>query len=151
MVTTEKFALVFMILLVSGCAEEAGRERGVEHVDSGMLCIHAEDGTAQLLQGPQEFEPGSRLVVTVQVPECLSNTCDVNRVAECNVVRVGGTLEVTSYLGYDEVDGEPCTMDCGRLTATCESEPLEQGSYRIFFDGASHPFSVPSKLNDPCL
>ena len=151
MATRTRFALIIPVILLAGCAEDSEPQRGVEYLDSGTLCVHSPDGSAKLFEGPQQFESGDRLVVTVQVPECLSSSCDVNRVAECSVARIADVLEVTSYLGFDEADGEPCTMDCGRLTATCQSDPLDQGHYRIHFGGDSHPFSVPSTLNDGCL
>jgi hypothetical protein len=140
------------LALPSGCGSGELPEPVVEYVDQGDLCFFADEAGGPVA-GTQDFVDGSKLVVTVAVPECLSMSCDVNRVAACEVQQQGAVLVVTSYLAYEPVEaapGMPCTMDCGRLVASCESAPLAAGSYTVVLGGASHALAVPSTLDAPC-
>jgi hypothetical protein len=139
-------------LAATGCAGDDALVPGlVEYVDQGDLCLFAEEPTGPI-SGAQEFADGSTLVVTVALPECLSMSCDVNRVASCEVVQDADRLVVTSYLSYEAApEITQCTMDCGHLVATCESAPLPAGSYTVVLGGASHALDVPSTIESPCM
>ncbi len=124
----------------------------VELIDEGDVCLYADAAPETFFErgAPQVFEAGSRLAVTVAAPECLSQSCDVHRVAHCSVDREGATLVVSSELRYDELQAKQCTLDCGRLAARCESEPLEEGTYEVVHGEASIALTVPSTI-EPCV
>jgi len=110
-----------------------GDKTPVHLVDEGDACFYADAYPDSWFDSaePQYFEENSRLAVTVTTPGCLSQTCDVDRVAFCEIDQDGEMLFVSSYLGFNEVDAPMCTMDCGTLTARCQSEPLSAGNYTI--------------------
>ncbi len=149
-------ALVLPALLaLGGCANVDSVDFGlVVAVDEGTLCMFsnapiipvAPAGDSELLT----FDEGSQLFVTVSLEDCLSDSCDVNRVASCQVTQDGATLQVTSELSYEMVDEAQCTMDCGRLVARCESAPLNGGHYKVQFGDQSYGLSVPSTLVTAC-
>ena len=121
----------------------------VEFENEGEMCLF-EAGpheTFLALGGEQTFVAGDRLRVRVAVPHCLSASCDVNRVARCDVMAKGNVLMIESYLSYDVVDAEQCTLDCGLLWAFCESEPLDAGHYEIVHGSATRPLTVPSVIS----
>jgi len=121
-------------------------------VDQGQLCMFAE----QPLVAMPGFEPetvslqtGGRLHVNVRLPQCLSASCDVNRLASCDVQRAGSVLTVTSHISYEELDSEICTLDCGILSASCTSDELPAGAYTVVFGEQHFGLDVPSTIA-PC-
>lgn len=124
----------------------------VQLEDDGELCLLDAEGDslfAGFAGGDQTFVEGNRVRFRVAVPGCLSSSCDVNRVAECTVKTKGNMLIVESYLAYNAMESEKCTMDCGKLFATCESEPLELGSYEVVHGSETRALTVPSTI-DAC-
>lgn len=123
-----------------------------EHVASndGDLCIYANDPPLQSGRIEQStFEKGDVLVVQVTYPKCLSNTCDIDREAVCDILPEGSELLVEASFSYLPIEDELCTMDCGFLTATCRIGPLAAGSYDIVLNGRTAPLTVPS-VTDAC-
>lgn len=144
--------VILCALIASGCGEDDGT---IVLSDQGVLCVY---GAAPSLTAAPWLEPellaldeGLPLVVSVALDECLSSSCDLERSAECSVARDGQTLTVSSRLAYRPNDAPACTMDCGRLTAVCESEALEAGSYTVELGNQSHALAVPSTLGRSCL
>ncbi len=143
------------LLALGGCGSVENADYALfAAVDEGTLCMFSGEpimpGTPAAGSELLTFEEGSRLFVTVSLDDCLSDSCDVNRVAYCQVAQDGTTLLVSSELSYEMTDQTQCTMDCGRLVARCESEPLSAGHYQVAFGGATYPLSVPSTLVNPC-
>jgi hypothetical protein len=121
----------------------------VDSSDVGELCLYANEAPLIPIAGAgeaQHFGSGDTLVAQVTLPDCLSATCDVAREARCSVTRAGAQLIVESHFAYTEVDSDSCSYDCGRLIATCESEPLDAGDYQVAFAGEQRAVSVPSTL-----
>lgn len=162
--------LIALACITSGCAVPSGEQdvarsenvgqqsywlfekEMVEMEDDGELCLLDAEGDslfAGFASGDQTFVEGNRVRFRVAVPGCLSSSCDVNRVAECTVKAKGNILIVESYLAYNAMESEECTMDCGKLFATCESEPLELGEYEVVHGGVARPLTVPSTI-DAC-
>lgn len=113
----------------------------------GELCIYADEAEPRIGDPTiQHFEDGDRLVARVALPECLSSSCDVDRVARCHVFRHRNTLIVSSVLEYTRLEDQPCTLDCQQLSVTCESEPLEAGSYEVVHGDATLSLDVPSSI-----
>jgi len=140
------------VLIVTGCAEVDDSDT-IELHDQGAMCMYADNagfapgiGIAQT----QEFEVGSQLVTTVQEPQCLSDSCDTDKQADCEIVRSGNRLIVHSYLSWTPIEADGCTMDCIRLTASCTSEPLEAGKYLVVHGADTHELRVPSIVQAPC-
>jgi hypothetical protein len=131
--------------------DDAPDKTHVEYVDEGEACLYADAFPDDLFEAaePQLFHVGSRLATTVTVPECLSSSCDVHRVAQCWVERDGATITVSSLLAFDELAAELCTLDCGRLVARCEGEPLAAGDYQVVHGDAVVALTVPSTVA-PC-
>jgi hypothetical protein len=126
----------------------------VELNDGGELCMFAQapflPGVSTVDPEMLTFDEGGRLHITVAMPNCLSQSCEVDREADCSITRDGEALTVQSRLAYRTVERESCTLECGRLIARCESEPLEAGNYTVHFDGQSHALPVPSTLSESC-
>jgi len=126
----------------------------VRAVDDGTLCMLSGEPMMPGTPGPDSelltFEEGSRLHVTVSLDDCLSNSCDVNRKAVCQITQDGATLTVDSELSYEAFDEGQCTMDCGQLVARCESEPLSAGHYKVVFGADTYGLSVPATLTAAC-
>jgi hypothetical protein len=140
---------------LAGCAAST-EEPGIVLVDEGALCVLSEApellGPPLVLQASeQRFEPGDRLHVTVAVPTCMSASCDVDRHASCAVERRGATLSISSYLAYEHTPAESCSRDCGTLSASCRSEPLEAGAYEVVHGARVVSLVVPSSLAAPCM
>lgn len=124
----------------------------VELEDAGELCLLDGGGDARfdgIEGGAQTLVEGNRVRFRVAVPGCLSSSCDVSREAHCAVKTKGNTLIVESYLAYNAMERESCTMDCGKLFATCESEPLELGQYEVVHGDQIRSLTVPSTF-DAC-
>ena len=124
----------------------AGDKTPIQYFDQGDLCLYADSypDSFYSIGEPQIFDEYSRLAVTVAAPECLSQTCDVDRVAFCDIDMDRSTLTVTSYVAYDEIDAPMCTMDCGRLAARCKSAPLPAGNYEVVHGDTRVELRVPS-------
>jgi len=115
-------------------------------VTEGDMCVYANEppffpGTQQLTV----LGEGDVLVVQVTLPGCLSSTCTMDRVASCRIVQDGRQLVVESSFGYVPLQGPSCTKDCVTLFATCESEPLAEGSYDLIHGDDVTPLQVPSR------
>lgn len=124
----------------------SGDKTPVRYFDEGETCLYADaypDTYTEVME-PQRFEEFSRLAVTVSTPGCLSSTCDVDRVAFCDIEQDGNLLEVSSFLGFNEVDAPMCTLDCGVLIAQCKSEPLAAGEYQVVHGESRVALKVPS-------
>jgi hypothetical protein len=143
------------LLVLGGCGSVDSVDNALlVAVDDGTLCMFSDAplipgapaGGSQLLS----FEEGSQLFVTVSLDDCLSDSCDVNREASCQVTQEGTTLQINSELSYEMVEATQCTMDCGRLVARCESAPLSGGHYMVEFGDDVFGLSVPSTLVTAC-
>jgi hypothetical protein len=121
----------------------------VEASDEGRVCAYAAHPD-EAKGKTQEFDAGQRVFFTVTYDECLS-ACIRNEVATCTVAREGSTLVVESDFAFDEPDGkQACIAVCYALDATCETDPLEAGSYRVDHGDDSYTFVVPSTA-EPCF
>ena len=153
---TARMALGLIALVgLVGCSSVDGVDYTlVVAVDEGTLCTFSGEpllpGTPAAGSDLLTFEEGSQLHVTVSLDDCLSNSCDVNRKASCQVTRDGNTLRVTSELSYEAFHEDMCTLDCGRLVARCESAPLSAGHYEIAFGDDQYGLSVPSTVSAAC-
>ena len=110
--------------------------------DAGEVCLFPDTPPAD---GPI-LDAGERLGIEVELPTCLSSTCDVERVASCTVTPLGNLLVVEADFSYVEFQGDMCTLDCVPLTATCASPPLAAGDYEVVFSGESTDVAVPSAV-----
>ena len=115
---------------------------------SGDVCLYGNAlSRTPLPPGLLRIGAGDRLVAEVTYPDCLSTSCDVSRVAACTIEsRADDTLVIDAFFSYASQAG-PCTNDCGLLTATCESEPLDAGEYVVLHAGEAVPLTVPSTAN----
>jgi len=115
--------------------------------ESGAMCLYP----ANRYQSPWDLpevvslEPGRRLHARIPYQGCLSSSCDIHRVATCDFRWDGDRLLLTSRLAFDEIQGQPCTMDCQSLVAECESEPLPEGEIRLRFGDHERRLVVPSE------
>ncbi len=140
---------------LTGCSTVDGVDFNlVVASDEGTLCMLSGEplmpGTPGVGSELLTFEEGSQLHVTVSLDDCLSDSCDVNRTATCEVTQDGATLQVSSELSYEAFDEGKCTMDCGRLVARCQSASLTAGHYKVVFGDELYGLSVPSTLAAAC-
>ena len=117
-----------LVLGTLGCSDNAPSEQSYEV--EGPLCA------AQVSEGVVR--------VRVQLPTCLSSSCD--RVVEehCAITADGDILRVDSHWTVASSDG-PCTTDCGYDTCTTEVENLAPGVYTLRYGAASVDIEVPSE------
>lgn len=142
--TTVALALVLPLV---ACASESPPEDVVVLLDSGSLCLYGGEPTPFDMvsdSATQDYAVGDQLFISVRVADCLSSSCDVNRVASCGVTQDGQVLTVSSHLSYEVVDSPHCTMDCGMLGAVCASDALTEGSYTVVHGAESFAVDVPS-------
>ncbi|MBW2458702.1 MAG: hypothetical protein JRI68_29660 [Deltaproteobacteria bacterium] len=143
------------LLGLTGCSTVEGIDYNlVVAMDEGTLCMLSGEplmpGTPAAGSELLTFDEGSQLHVTVSLDDCLSDSCDVNRTAVCQVTQDGATLQVSSELSYEAFDEAQCTMDCGRLVARCQSAPLSAGHYKVEFGADTYGLSVPSTVTAAC-
>jgi hypothetical protein len=145
-------ALVLVAVVVS-CRHEVDPRRVVMQ-DDGALCL----GTSADLDGGEGGAPagvdlraGEPLAVTVRSP-CLSNVCAKARTSKCSVKRDGGRLVVTSELTWlgPEDYGFRCPSDCTFLDATCATEALPAGDYKVVLGAKTIDVTLPSHLPVRC-
>ena len=146
--TTIAFGLLWPL---AACSGESAPDDTVTLVDEGALCLFAGEPSAiamvtgSITDGAQQdYVVGEPILFQVRVSDCLSSSCDVDRVASCGVAHDGQVLTVSSHLSYQKLDSPHCTMDCGALSATCASEPLVAGSYTVLHGEQSFSVDVPS-------
>ena len=137
-----------LALVLFGCGSTEPVDGLVVLENEGTLCFY--DDAPTFFSRPdfeapvQVFDAGSRLHLQVSVPGCLSSSCDVNRSASCSVSQDEQVIRVFSQLSYEETGDEQCTMDCGILSATCESEELAVGTYTVQHGDKLTGLAVPS-------
>jgi hypothetical protein len=115
--------------------------------DDGAMCLYPA-GRLDPWEPPESYflEAGDRLRATVTYEGCLSKSCDINRVASCDFRWDGDVLLLKSRLTFDEVMGPMCTLDCGTMSATCESDPLPAGEILVQWGERLRRFTVPSEV-----
>ena len=138
-------------LLGAACGEDVQRN---SLVDRGKLCVGGGEpvGELDMLGGVcGKIQPGQMLSFTVSLDrECLSSSCDTERVANCDAELEDDQILVTSKLEWTSHGGE-CTAGCQQLAAQCKSPPLEAGNYTGRFGGSTvRALTVPSDLGKGC-
>ena len=99
----------------------------------------------------QVFEVDAPVTLQYFVADCLSSSCDRDRSASCDAVLEGDVLRVETQAAWTVEQGEPCTDDCRRLTASCSTPPLPDGTYTLRSGDQEVAFSVPSRVElAPC-
>jgi hypothetical protein len=111
------------MLLVAACAGE------IDYTNEGEVCLVT--------------RPSGALEVRVIFPDCLSSSCDLGRSASCSVTRSGNDLIIESRGNVAFQRDGTCALDCGKLRAICQSEPLEPGEYRVVHGDASATATLP--------
>jgi hypothetical protein len=133
------FGLALM-MVCGGCDEST-----TVVVDEGVLCFHATDGA-------NAFEAGAPVTVGVELDECLSSSCDVDREAFCEVEVGAGEIVVHAEFGWTDTGDSTCTTDCGSLVAECTSAPLPAGDYEVRFGSVTYTtFAVPEDGPSYCF
>lgn len=131
------FVIVSCLVTLSACSEQ------VVLIDEGDLCFLSENGD-------QPIEADSKLRVQVAVPECLSQSCDVDREAECTAELVDDTITIKSELRYRFNGKNACTLDCGRLYAECFIENIPAGTYSIVHGESNYELEIPNTESSVC-
>lgn len=115
-----------------GCGES---ETETSYVDVGTACISG--------------EPDASHTVTVDFETCLSSSCDTLLESTCSAELVGNELKITAEATVLSKTSGPCTLDCGRAEATCETPPLPAGDYELVYGESTRTVSVPADPGEP--
>jgi hypothetical protein len=113
--------LVSLVLLGACTTEE-------DHVDEGAACVAGEVGQ------PHD--------VSVDFGLCTSSSCDQVEHASCTATLEGTTLTIEATARIRSKDGQ-CTLDCGSVTAGCQTPPLPAGVYTLVYGEDSVELTVP--------
>jgi hypothetical protein len=126
----------FIVALVAGCGL-LETWTPVEIIDEGTVCI---EGAADAMATVQVFVPG----------ECLSSSCDRNRVMACTATLDGSTITVSSEFTWETASGPnvACTDDCGMLITECTVGPLPAGAYTVVHGDETSNVDIPAE--EPC-
>jgi hypothetical protein len=100
------------------CGDDRDDSRRVAYDDQGTLCWRSSNG---------------ELTASVSLPDCLSSSCDTDRVAQCTVRLEDARVRVDSHLAYTVQSGGDCTLDCGQLVANCATALPADGTYPVDF------------------
>jgi hypothetical protein len=113
--------------------------------NEGTVCV----GAHQFETEGGALEPGEPTIIRVMFPTCL-NSCTWARSAECRADLIDGELVVTSS-GEKARRGltGPCTTECGRMAAWCETPSLPAGEYVLRHGDEMTSFVVPTTAA-PC-
>jgi hypothetical protein len=101
--------------------------------------------------GPQRLRAAEPVVIGAFGPWCVHESCDQRPSLQCSVERTDDTLVVRSRYWGEHKDGSRCTTDCRSITASCQTPPLEAGTYTIRHGVEAFTFKVPSTLSAPCF
>jgi hypothetical protein len=137
-------ALPVLVTLL-GCAPR-------EHIvldDVGRVCAF-EPGSLEFdPSAPQSFAADAPLTVRVLVDECPLG-CNEDFDARCTVERTGNTLRVTSQGSWTQSDPDlACAAVCAPVIATCETGPLEAGTYTVELGDEEMTVEVPGDVPEP--
>lgn len=133
------------MLALAACSSEVRRE------NQGAVCVVSSE--ASEWTDEQDFVAGSPLHFRYFVDECLSSTCNVDRVSSCSVSVEGAVIHVETQARWSVTQwaAETCTDDCQRLTAKCETSALPDGTYTIRSGAHEVAFTIPSRVGQaPC-
>jgi len=145
-----RFVFAFTASLpVFACGDADGQKRTV--ANQGSVCA-TKDGGARACEDPVSLQSGQVLQLSVDLGVCLSSSCDQARSASCSAVRSGSVIEVIAEGSWTDnsANADGCTLDCGFLGATCETEALPDGNYEIRYAGNTLPISIPSSKFRVC-
>ena len=120
-------------LAATGCGFSTGGTETETFENEGQLCVRS----------TQTDSEAERLLVTVQVPTCLSSSCDTPLAAQCAVAQQGDRIAVTSF-ALVQRRGNECTSDCRFVQAECQSEPIAAGRYTVQHGEFEGPIELPS-------
>ncbi|NVB78626.1 MAG: hypothetical protein HOV81_09550 [Kofleriaceae bacterium] len=139
--------LALSLVLVAGCS--FGEDHPVMKTvqSAGRVCLL---GTTTA-QG-QLYAANASVTVRYETPGCLSQSCDRDRMASCEVNVIDGALNISSFASWNDYSlaGGACTDDCGRIAAQCETGPLAEYAYPILFGSTpGGSLAVPSTLAEP--
>ena len=113
--------------------------------DEGVLCFHATEGA-------DAFEAGAPITVGVELEDCLSSSCDVDREGFCEVEVGAGEIVVHAEFSWANTGDSMCTSDCGTIVAECTSAPLPSGDYEVRFGSVTYTtFAVPDDGESHCF
>jgi len=135
------------------CSDSSGESKQL--VDDGVLCVLSGKLDEPVFgfseTPPQQLQADQPLAIKVSLPDCLSQSCDVDRKASCEARLEGTTIVVSSRLEWRSAGESVCTSDCGRLTASCRTAALPAGSYTVQFgDSPDRSITIPSTLTPAC-
>jgi hypothetical protein len=125
----EMRCLLLLLISMASCSDD----ESIRVRDRGPLCLSS---TAD-----------GRLSVEVAFPTvCLSSSCNDVVENECTIDVAGNDIRVRSHAVIEDVSmpGGDCTADCLVVTATCEIQSLQPGSYRIVHGGDDAQVTIPS-------
>lgn len=155
--TSTRFTLMWRVILLSGLLLSGCGKKSVEHTEDSdrlHMCVDPPSGFRYRagVEPVARYLPDEPVQVEVLYRGCLQHSCSTERMASCSVSRSGQTLTVTAKLSWIQATSGPCTLDCAWLTATCASEPLSAGTYRVVFGERSTTLTVTtSSTARPCI
>lgn len=123
--------------MVAGCGIGGGSVETTTLENDGRVCLSSQSG------GSSDGVPAGILKATVDFNTCLSSSCDTVKKKECHVSLNGQTVTVESSATIEQKGGA-CTDDCGFVSTTCLSPPLEEGDYTLVHGDRETAFSLPA-------
>jgi hypothetical protein len=127
--------------------------------NEGVLCVYPDaagrDSSPFVGPEPRTYPADRPLFLSVDFSTCLSSSCTRDPRATCSVaVTSPGVLQVTSEGSYRNtgggLSGGPCTADCGRLIARCETPVLSAGTYHVRHGSDDLAVTLPFTGPVPC-
>lgn len=138
-----------LALVLAGCF---GRSEEVVVESAGRMCLHDSPPDSFADPGDQSFVANAPITVVVELIDCLSSSCDVDRSMSCTIGGAGTARSVTSIATWTSTGDSACTADCGQLATSCTTDALPAGDYQFTFGGRTLTLPVPSDaLAPPCL
>jgi hypothetical protein len=134
--------MVLITMLIAGCSVY---EPHTVVNDGGEACLFAAVPTDR--NEAQLFANGATLTVSFYVG---ISTCDRDAQAWCGVTRDGNALRIDSLASWIPWHGQ-CSRELASVSATCESDELDAGTYTVVYGSATTTLTVPSSVTPPCL
>ena len=136
-------ALVGLAVVACRAAPEVQK---VELHDDGAICVGA-----AVDAGGVDLRADEALAIGIR-SSCLSTSCVTNRAAKCSVKRDGERLVVSSEMSWVSPEdlGKKCGQDCSFLEATCQTDPLPAGSYKVVMGVNVVEVTLPSHVAVRC-
>lgn len=130
--------------ILGGCGDEVILD------NTGTACLTT---SGEWPEGGQVFETDQSVTVIVRFDECLSSSCDTNRVGSCDVEVSAGRIVISSQGSYTDESGagSGCTNDCGIFDVTCETGPIPEDEYTVVYGSEEIDLSIPGPTGSYCV